>query len=72
MLSVTVAEVQQAIYQQTGRSTEQYKFTLPDIKVTGTYEVQVQLHPEVVGTFNVVIQASAGQGGVRGCGSMQV
>jgi large subunit ribosomal protein L9 len=29
---------------------------LPDIKTLGTYDATVKLHPEVVGTFKVVVQ----------------
>lgn len=29
---------------------------LPEIKTTGTYDASVKLHPEVSGTFKVVVQ----------------
>lgn len=32
------------------------KFVLPEIKTLGTYECNVQLHPDVTGSFKVVVQ----------------
>jgi large subunit ribosomal protein L9 len=46
----------EAIYQQTSRRLEERDVELPDIKAVGSYECSVRLHPEVVGTFTVVIQ----------------
>eukprot|EP00195_Chlamydomonas_chlamydogama_P009722 CAMPEP_0202900478 /NCGR_PEP_ID=MMETSP1392-20130828/11858_1 /ASSEMBLY_ACC=CAM_ASM_000868 /TAXON_ID=225041 /ORGANISM="Chlamydomonas chlamydogama, Strain SAG 11-48b" /LENGTH=202 /DNA_ID=CAMNT_0049586875 /DNA_START=69 /DNA_END=677 /DNA_ORIENTATION=- len=54
--SVSIQEISDAIYQQTGRDLSEMKFTVPEIKAVGTYECQVELHPEVTGTFSVVIQ----------------
>lgn len=54
--SVSAKEVVDAIYQQTGRIIPEADFVIPDIKSVGTYEVTVKLHPEVNGTFSVVIQ----------------
>lgn len=54
--SVTVSEIADAIYQQTGRSVADCEFEVPEIKTVGTYECRVKLHPEVVGTFSIVIQ----------------
>lgn len=54
--SVTVQEVADAIYQQTGRQVADCEFEMPEIKTVGTYECRVKLHPEVVGTFSIVIQ----------------
>ncbi|GAX84145.1 hypothetical protein CEUSTIGMA_g11568.t1 [Chlamydomonas eustigma] len=54
--SVTVKEVADAIYQQTGRQIPEADVTVPDIKAVGTYECSARLHPEVVASFSVVIQ----------------
>lgn len=53
---MTNQEVVDAIYQQTGRSVADFELEVPDIKALGTFECSVKLHPEVTGTFNVVIQ----------------
>lgn len=54
--SVKADEVADAVYQQTGRSIADFDLSMPDIKAVGTYECSIKLHPEVTGTFNVVIQ----------------
>jgi hypothetical protein len=54
--SVTKQEIVDAIYQQTGRSIADFELEMPDIKSLGTFECSVKLHPEVTGTFNVLIQ----------------
>jgi hypothetical protein len=54
--SVTKQEIVDAIYQQTGRSIADFELEIPDIKALGTFECSVKLHPEVTGTFNVLIQ----------------
>lgn len=54
--SVTTQEIADAIYQQTSQQLDKSKFTIPEIKALGTYDVQVKLHPEVTGTFKVVVQ----------------
>lgn len=54
--SVTTAEVVDAIAQQTGKQLDKREVTLPDIKTLGNYDATVRLHPEVVGTFKVVVQ----------------
>eukprot|EP00882_Tetradesmus_deserticola_P000979 GHRQ01001060.1.p1 GENE.GHRQ01001060.1~~GHRQ01001060.1.p1 ORF type:complete len:194 (+),score=89.05 GHRQ01001060.1:444-1025(+) len=54
--SVTKQEIVDAIYQQTGRSIADFELEMPDMKTLGTYECSVKLHPEVTGTFNVLIQ----------------
>lgn len=54
--SVTKQEIVDAIYQQTGRSIAEFELEVPDIKTLGTFECSVKLHPEVTGTFNVLIQ----------------
>jgi large subunit ribosomal protein L9 len=53
---VSKSEIVDAVYQQTGRKLDEDILSVPDIKAVGTYEVSVSLHPEVTGTFNVVIQ----------------
>ncbi|GAB4821713.1 hypothetical protein N2152v2_008759 [Parachlorella kessleri] len=54
--SVSAADVIEAIRMQTGRELDKRTLTLPDIKVLGTYDASVKLHPEVVGQFKVVVQ----------------
>ena len=54
--SVTTADVVDAVAQQTGRTLDKRTLPVPDIKTLGTYDGSVRLHPEVVGTFKVVIQ----------------
>ena len=45
-----------AIFQQTGRELNKKDIEMPEITEVGTYPVSIRLHPEVVGTFNVVVQ----------------
>ncbi|KXZ43264.1 hypothetical protein GPECTOR_96g730 [Gonium pectorale] len=54
--SVQTQEIADAIYQQTGRNVSDCEITVPEIKSAGTYECTIRLHPEVVGTFSVVVQ----------------
>ena len=61
--SVSAAEVSEAIFQQTGRNLPESDFTLPDIKTAGSFECTVRLHPEVTGTFTVVVQKEKLAGG---------
>ena len=58
-----LAEVSEAIFQQTGRNLPESDFTLPDIKTAGSFECTVRLHPEVTGTFTVVVQKEKLAGG---------
>ena len=53
---MTAQEVVSAIFQQTGRELNKKDIEMPEITETGTYPVSIRLHPEVVGTFNVVVQ----------------
>ena len=54
--SVTAAEVAGVIEGQTAAKLDAKAMTLPEITGLGTFEVKVQLHPDVVGTFNVVVK----------------
>lgn len=56
MRSVTSQEIVDAIFQQTGRRLEKKDIELPEISTVGTYQASIRLHPEVLGTFNVVVQ----------------
>jgi large subunit ribosomal protein L9 len=56
MHSVTSQEIVDAIFQQTGRKLERKDVELPDVSTVGTYQASIRLHPEVLGTFNVVVQ----------------
>jgi len=48
------------VYQQTSRRIEAADLTVPEIKAVGSYECSVVLHPEVTGTFMVVVQREKG------------
>lgn len=54
--SVSAVDIVEAIRMQTGRDVEKRNVTVPDIKSLGTYDCTVKLHPEVVGSFKVVVQ----------------
>ncbi|KAK9908132.1 hypothetical protein WJX75_003058 [Coccomyxa subellipsoidea] len=54
--SVTTAEIVDAIFQQTGRELNKKDIELPEITSLGTFPATIRLHPEVIGTFNVVVQ----------------
>lgn len=54
--SVTPQEVIEAIKSQTGRDLDKKDLTLPEIKQVGAYDCDIKLHPEVVGTFKVVVE----------------
>eukprot|EP00894_Picocystis_sp_ML_P002571 jgi/Pico_ML_1/53088/g3699.t1 len=54
--SVTPQEVIEAIKSQTGRDLEKKDLVLPEIKQVGTYNCEIKLHPEVIGTFKVVVE----------------
>lgn len=54
--SVTTAEVIDAIAQQTGRTLNKKDVELPEIKSVGSFDASIKLHPEVIGTFKVVVQ----------------
>ena len=53
---MTAQEVVDAIEVQTGRQLDRKLVSLPEIKSVGTYEATIKLHPEVVGSFKVVVQ----------------
>jgi large subunit ribosomal protein L9 len=54
--SVTKADVVEAIKMQTSQELDKNAITLPDdMSKLGTYDASVQLHPEVVGLFKVVV-----------------
>ncbi|GMH32841.1 hypothetical protein BSKO_00675 [Bryopsis sp. KO-2023] len=54
--SVTTQEIVDAIYQQTSRKLEKGDIQLPEIKELGIYEATVKLHPEVIGSFKIVVE----------------
>jgi large subunit ribosomal protein L9 len=55
-----------AVYQQTSRRIDEKDLTIPEIKAVGSFECAVVLHPEVTGTFTVVVQKEkAVQGGKK-------
>eukprot|EP00955_Chlamydomonas_euryale_P011122 119853-Chlamydomonas_euryale.AAC.3 len=53
--SVSVKDVADAIYQQTGKQIQEADIKIPDIKSVGTYECTAKLHKDVTATFSVVI-----------------
>lgn len=53
---MTTQEIVDAIFQQTGRELDKKAITLPEIKTLGTFDASIKLHPEVVGSFKVVVQ----------------
>ena len=40
---------------QTGRALDKKLVELPEIATLGTYDASLRLHPEVLGTFKVVV-----------------
>ena len=54
--SVSPQDIVEAIKMQTGRELEKRTVNLPEIKTLGTYEATVKLHPEVIGSFKVIVQ----------------
>lgn len=53
--SVTTQEVVEAIEAQTGRKLDKRQIDLPDIRKLGTYDASIKLHPNVTGTFKVIV-----------------
>lgn len=54
--SVTTQEIADAIYMQTSRKLDKGDIVLPDIKELGTYDATIKLHPEVTGSFKIVVE----------------
>ncbi|MGB7564749.1 MAG: 50S ribosomal protein L9 [Prochlorococcaceae cyanobacterium] len=53
--TVTNGDVAEAIEAATKKEVERRDITVPDIHRTGTYKVQVKLHPEVVAEINLEV-----------------
>ena len=53
--SVTPDEVIDAIYAQIGQKLDKAALDLPAMKTTGTHQASIQLHPDVIGRFSIVI-----------------
>ncbi len=53
--TVTNGDVAEAIEAATKKEIERRDITVPDIHRTGTYKVQVKLHPEVVAEINLEV-----------------
>lgn len=52
--SISTKEIAEAAKKQLGMELDKKKIVLKDpIKALGTYEVQIKLHPQVVGSFTV-------------------
>ncbi len=52
--SISTKEIAEAAKKQLGLELDKKKMILKDpIKALGTYEIQIKLHPQVTGTFNV-------------------
>ena len=56
--TVTAADVVDVVLQKTGKQLDKRNVNLPadGIKTLGTHDVTVKLHPEVVGSFKIVVQ----------------
>lgn len=54
--SVTSQDIVDVVNMQTGRTLDKKSVSVPDIKELGTYDVTVQLHPQVMGLFKVAVQ----------------
>ena len=48
--SVSEQDVADAVFKQTTKMLEKKNISLPDIKLTGSYDVSVKLHPQVRST----------------------
>ena len=48
-------DVVNAVYQQTGQTLEKRDLQMPPMRTLGSYNVSIRLHPEVVGTFKVIV-----------------
>ncbi len=53
--SVSEQDVIDAVQKQTNKVLEKRGITLPEIKTTGTFDVQVKLHPQVTAKFQLVV-----------------
>ena len=53
--SVSEQDVIDAVAKQTNKTLEKKGIVLPEIKTTGTYEVQAKLHPQVVARFQLIV-----------------
>ena len=55
--TVTSQEVADLIKEQAGLEVDKRGITVPDINITGHYEVEVKLHPEVTATVDIEVAA---------------
>ena len=53
--TVTNGDVAEAIEAATKKEIDRRDITVPEIHRTGTYKVQVKLHPEVIAEINLVV-----------------
>lgn len=53
--TVTNGDVAEAIEAATKKDVERRDITVPEIHRTGTYKVQIKLHPEVVAEINLEV-----------------
>ena len=53
--SVTPQDVVDAIEKQTGQKLDKGSLQLPELKTIGTHQAAIQLHPDVIGRFSIVI-----------------
>jgi len=57
--SVTAADIAEAVQKQTGAEIDRRKLTLDEpLKEIGGVDLQVRLHPDVVATFHVEVEAA--------------
>ena len=52
---MTPEDVIEAIYNQIGQRLDKASLDLPAIKATGTHQAAIQLHPDVIGRFAIVV-----------------
>ena len=48
-------DVIDAVAKQTTKVLEKKNISMPDIKLTGTYDVSAKLHPQVTAKFQIVV-----------------
>ncbi len=53
--SVSEQDVIDAVQKQTNKVLEKKGLTLPEIKLTGSYEVLAKLHPQVTAKFTLLV-----------------
>ncbi len=55
--SVTDREVAAAILETTGQDVDRHNITVPEVRKTGSYTVELKLHPEVTAQLSIQVVA---------------